>query len=117
VATARNPRRQPRAGKLDRKRVLGRYDAEAGVWLVPVSDAWLDMLRGDWSPPVQLKANTADGGESYTIKVRQPSGPDVMREVAHAIEQAMHRIKAMPPGPQREHEIMFAVERGFGTCG
>jgi hypothetical protein len=58
-----------------KRAAVGRFDNETGTWLVPISDAWLDLISKDWSPPVQLKAETDDGGDTYRIKVRpMPDG-------------------------------------------
>ncbi len=78
-------RRQSRTGRPSRKQALGRYDDAAGVWLVPVSDAWLDLLSRDWSRPVQLRAFTADGGDSYTVKVRLPAAGDAIDRLVRLV--------------------------------
>lgn len=57
----------------------GSYDSASGYWLVPVSDSMLDMLRGQWSPLVQLKAETSDGGLTYDLRVRELGGVNVER--------------------------------------
>jgi hypothetical protein len=64
------------------------YDDDKGVWLVPISDSMLNLFAGWWSEPVQLRAVTRDGGESYRMMVRTPAGGDVIdRLVSAAVEQ------------------------------
>jgi hypothetical protein len=46
-------------------------DPTTGTWLVPISDSWLDLLSGDWSEPVQLRAVRSDRDGRYVVKVRE----------------------------------------------
>lgn len=46
------------------------YDADRGIWLVPLSDANLDLLSQEWSRPVQIRAQTNLQGE-WEIVVRE----------------------------------------------
>ena len=42
--------------------------------MVPVSDSLLDLLSGEWSEPVQLKAIPRPGGDAWDIVLR-PAEP------------------------------------------
>lgn len=54
------------------------YDDATGVWMIPVSDAWLDLLSEDWSPPVRLRAEQTRAGD-WKIRVRAESVGDGSR--------------------------------------
>jgi hypothetical protein len=94
----------------------GRYDRDRGSWLVPISDAWLDLLSREWSRPVQLKAETTDDGKTYTIRVRDAAQHGAIEQLVELIARPGSTLRDYR-GDWNRGALRDAIERVLEARG